>query len=225
MTESNLTPALINVMLVDDHPMVIEGVKMLLKEEADIRVVAQATDGAEALELLQQHPEINVAILDLNMPRMSGLELARAVHAAHPQVRLLALSMFHDYASVTAVLEAGGSGYLLKNTNKAELSAAIRQVAGGQTFFSPEVGATLLANLPRAAGRGPGQSEPLAALTNREKEVLLLIAQEYTNSHIAETLFISERTVETHRKNLLTKTHSKSVIGLIQYAMRHKLIN
>ncbi|SHJ81230.1 two component transcriptional regulator, LuxR family [Hymenobacter daecheongensis DSM 21074] len=217
-------PDLIQVLLVDDHQMIIEGIKTLLQGEADIRVVAQATSGAEALRLLQTQPGVNVAILDLNMPQMSGVELARAIHTAYPQIGIMALSMFHDHASVAEVLEAGGSGYLLKSTNKQELSAAIRQVAAGNTFFSPEVASTLLANLQIMANRDRNRDDRAAELTNREREILQLIAREYSNSHIAETLFISERTVETHRKNILTKTNSKSVVGLIQYALRHKLI-
>jgi len=224
MTEQLPTPGPIHVLIVDDHQMVIEGIKILLKNESDIRVVAQANSGAEALRLLQSHPEVNVMLMDLNMPLMSGVELAKAVSVAYPHIRLLALSMFHDHASVTEVLEAGGSGYLLKNTTKAELSTGIRQVAAGNTFFSQEVGSTLLANLAIPANRDRNREDRPAELTTREKEILQLIAREYSNLHIAEALFISERTVETHRKNILTKTNSKSVVGLIQYALRHKLI-
>ncbi|AII50882.1 hypothetical protein N008_02660 [Hymenobacter sp. APR13] len=213
------------MLLADDHPLVIEGIKMLLRQESDIRVVAQATTGAEALRSLHSHPEVSVAIVDLNMPHMSGVELTRQIRSQRPDVRVLALSMFYDQASVTEVLEAGGAGYLLKNTSKAELSEAIRAVAAGNTFFSPEVGAMLLQNMQSSAkGRSAAAGHP-AELTNREKEVLQLVAREFSNSHIAEQLFISERTVETHRRNILAKTNCKSMVGLIQYALRHRLIN
>ncbi|GAA3955643.1 response regulator transcription factor [Hymenobacter algoricola] len=212
--------AQIYVMIVDDHQLVIEGIKTLLKNEAGIRVVAQASSEEDALRQLAAYPQVNVVILDLNMPQTAGAALIRTISADFPHCRVLALSMGHEYASVAQVLQAGGCGYLLKNTSKAELSTAIRQVAQGQTFFSPEVGTTLLANLQIPANR---DSQPVG-LTTREREILQLIAQEYSNSHIAEALFISERTVETHRKNILTKTNSKSVVGLIQYALRHKLI-
>ncbi|MCC2548066.1 response regulator transcription factor [Hymenobacter sp. BT175] len=215
----------IQVLLVDDHQMVIEGIKTLLKNEADIRVVAQANSGPEALRRLRDHPQVQVAIFDLNMPQMTGVELTRAVRDAYPQVRIIALSMFHDHTSITEVLEAGGAGYLLKNTSKQELGDAIRRVAAGQTYFSPEVGSTLLQNLNVPANRDRSGEDRPVELTAREREILQLIAQEYSNQHIAETLFISERTVETHRKNILTKTNSKSVVGLIQYALRHKLIS
>ena len=214
------------VLLVGDHQVVTEGIKTLLRQETDIRIIAQASSGPEALRRLQDHPETNVALVDLDMLRMTGIALVHAIHGARPDVRLVALSLLHDHHSVREVLDAGGSGYLLKNTTKNELIEAIRQVAIGHTFFSPEVGSTLLQNMQVStpSRRGSVEERPIE-LTAREKEILQLIAREYSNFHIAEQLFISERTVETHRKNILAKTNSKSVVGLIQYALRHKLIN
>ncbi|MBC6611754.1 response regulator transcription factor [Hymenobacter sp. BT507] len=207
----------ISVYLVDDHPLVLEGVKTLLHPEADICIVGQASSGPEALAQFPAHPEVQVAVIDMNMPQMSGVELTRALRTHHPQVRVLVLSMDDDYAQIREVLDAGGMGYLLKNTTREELSTAIRTIAAGRTFFSQEVGNTLLQH-SAAGGATP------VNLTAREHEILRLIAREYSNNLIAETLFISERTVETHRKNILVKTNSKSVVGLIQYALRHKLI-
>ncbi len=212
----------INLLLVDDHPLVIEGIKTLLRTDASVRVVAQANSGPEALQKLAQHPEVDVVLLDLHMPGMDGIELTQRIRAGFPQLRVLALSMFHDHASVTEVLAAGGLGYLLKNTTKAELSAAIADVAAGRTHFSQEVGQTLLQNLGGSGQRAAADAE--IVLTTREREILRLVAAEKSNQDIAAALFISERTVETHRKNILTKTNCKSVVGLIQYAIRHKLL-
>ncbi|MGI4873659.1 MAG: response regulator [Janthinobacterium lividum] len=223
MNTHALPASCIPVLLVDDHQMVIEGIKTLLKSDPDLRVVACANSGAEALRRLREHPEVQVAVVDLSMPLMSGVELTRRVRQDFPAVRILALSMFHDHATIQEVLEAGGSGYLLKNTTRQELSTAIRQVAYGRSHFSPEVGQTLLQNLELPGQRTSGPARP-PELTTREREILQLIAQEKSNHDIAEQLFISERTVETHRKNMLTKTKSKSVIGLIQYALKHKLL-
>lgn len=223
MRETTTSVESLFLLLVDDHQLVIEGVKTLLKSDPQLRVAATANSGAEGLRRLREHPEIQVAMVDLNMPQMSGVELTRCIRAEFPAVRVLVLSMFHDHASVQDVLDAGGAGYLLKNTTRAELMQAIRDVAAGRTHFSPEVGQTLLANLGTAAQRSG--TEPIINLTTREREILQLVAQELSNHDIAETLFISERTVETHRKNMLTKTHSKSVVGLLQYALRHKLIS
>ncbi|KUG09748.1 response regulator [Solirubrum puertoriconensis] len=223
---SQASTNVLQVLLVDDHPLVIEGIKALLKDIPDIQVVATASGGGDALLRLQENPAIRVAIIDLNMPGMTGVELMRSIRTAHPSVCSLALSVFHDHSSVTDVMEAGGSGYVLKNTTKPELTDAIRQVAAGRTFFSPEVGAALLQNLHRNGNNhSEAREERPVELTAREMEILQLIAREYPNALIAEKLFISERTVETHRKNILTKTNSKSVVGLIQYALKHKLIN
>ncbi|MBD2722546.1 response regulator [Hymenobacter armeniacus] len=222
MSHAPAAPSRTAVLLVDDHQMVIEGLKTLLKADAAVRVVAQASSGLEALRRLREHPGIEVALVDLNMPQMSGVELTRHIRAAFPAVRVLALSMFHDHASVMEVLAAGGAGYLLKNTTKAELSAAIANVAAGRTHFSQEVGQTLLQHLDVPDQRP--NAAPVAELTAREREILRLVAEENTNQDIARALFISERTVETHRKNILTKTSCKSVIGLIQYAIKHKLL-
>ncbi|GAB3838715.1 response regulator [Hymenobacter jeollabukensis] len=216
---------IIQVLLVDDHPLVIEGISSLLKDLDDVRVVATASSGYEALQRLQEQPALRVAIVDLNMPGMGGVDLIRLMQQQHPAVRAMALSVYFDYSSVTDVLDAGGAGYLLKNTSKKELIEAIRRVYTGQRFFSQEVGDTLLQNMPRPSAPAEVREERPAELTAREKEVLELIADELPNSLIAKKLFISERTVESHRKNLLTKTNSKSVVGLIQYALRHKLID
>jgi len=212
----------IPVLLVDDHQLVVEGVQVLLKRTADITVAATANSGEEALQHLRQHPDILVAVVDLNMPHMSGVELTRNIRKHHPQVQVLALSIFHDHASVREVLAAGGAGYLLKTTTEQEISLAIRRVAAGRTFFAPDVAATLLDHLDVPATRPPGVRP--VPLTTREREVLQLIASEHSNAGIADQLNISERTVETHRKNIFTKTGAKSIVGLIQYALRHRLI-
>ncbi|MBB4600866.1 DNA-binding NarL/FixJ family response regulator [Hymenobacter luteus] len=223
MSEPLPEDEVISLLLVDDHPVVVEGLKSMLRPEARLRVAAQAYSGAEALHLLATHwPNIQVAVLDLNMPEMSGIELARTIRTQWPSIRVLILSMFHDHATVAEMLEAGGSGYVLKTATRTELTEAILQVAAGRNYFSQDVAATLLQNLHIPAAL---EANRPADLTNREREILGLIAQEYSNQAIAEMLFISERTVETHRRNLFTKTNSKSVVGLIQYALRHKLIS
>ncbi|MCB2377801.1 response regulator transcription factor [Hymenobacter sp. BT635] len=214
----------ITVLVVDDHPLVVAGIKSLLQKEAGIQIVAVATSGSEAVRILDRQPAIAVALLDLNMPYMSGVELIRVLRERHPRVRTLILSTFQDHASVAEVLEAGGSGYLLKSTNQQELSTAIRAVAAGQRYFGQEVTATMVQNMEIQANHASRVPQPVVELTSREAEILRLIAQEYSNQHIAEQLFISERTVESHRKNMLTKTKSKSIIGLIRYALLNKLI-
>lgn len=211
----------LNVLLVDDHQLVLEGVRTLLRLDAGLHVVATATSGPDALEKLRAYPGIDVALVDMHMPLMPGTELIGHIRRQFPRVRVIVLSMDYDLASVQEVLAAGATGYLLKNLLGPELSTAIRRVADGNTSFSPEVASLLLNQLPR-----PSQPATPATvyLTPREIEILHLIAREESNLRIADQLHISERTVETHRKNILTKTGCKSVIGLVQYALRQKLI-
>lgn len=211
----------VSVLLVDDHQLVLEGVRTLLRPDTGLRVVATANSGPEALEKLRAHPDIDVALVDLRMPLMTGPVLIGHIRQQFPRVRVLALSMDYDLASVQEVLAAGGTGYLLKNLLGPELSTAIRQVVEGNTYFSPEIASLLLNQLPRP---GRDVTPPAVRLTPREIEILHLIAREEPNQRIADQLHISERTVETHRKNILTKTGCKSMVGLVQYALRQKLI-
>lgn len=222
MPASSVPDTVIDLLLVDDHPMIVEGIRQMLLPETDLRVVAQANGGEQALELLATHPGLHVVLLDLSMPGMSGVELAGTIRDNWPAIRVLALSMFHDHATVAEVLEAGGAGYVLKTASRAELSLAIRQVAAGRTYFSQDVAATLLQNRQITSNL---EAADQPAITRREREILQLIAREHSNLEIAEALFISERTVETHRRNLLAKTRCKSMVGLIQYAIRHNLLS
>ena len=162
------------VLLVDDHPLVLEGVRALLRLDAGVCVVAAVTTGAEALQQLRQLGRVDVALLDMQMPLMSGTELVRLVRLEFPHVRLLALSMAYDVASVRDVLDAGAAGYLLKNALGPELCTAIRRVAAGHSYFCPEVAAMLLDQFPSPARQAHNQP---ALLTPRELEILHLIAQ------------------------------------------------
>ncbi len=212
---------MLRLLLVDDHQMLIEGIKTLLRGEADLQVVAEANNGVAALALLEKKP-VDIALLDINMPQMSGIELCAEIRRRHPQTRMLALSMFEDHSSIQGMLQAGASGYILKNTSKTELLEAVRRIASGHSYFAPSVATTILEHAG-AAAQEPAK-ETGVSLSAREREILQLIAQELSNLEIADKLFISERTVETHRKNIFFKTQSKSVVGLIQYAIRHELI-
>ena len=201
--------------------MLIEGIKTLLRGEPDLQVVAEANSGAAALAALEKTP-VDIALLDINMPQMSGIELCAELRRRYPNLRMLALSMFEDHSSIQGMLQAGASGYILKNTSKTELLAAVRRIATGHTYFAPSVAATILEHA--GAPAADAVRNAAVSLSTREREILQLIAQELSNQQIADKLLISERTVETHRKNIFFKTQSKSVVGLIQYAIRHELI-
>ena len=212
---------MLRLLLVDDHQMLIEGIKTLLRGEPDVQVVAEANSGAAALAALEK-TSADMALLDINMPQMSGIELCAELRRRYPHLRMLALSMFEDHSSIQGMLQAGASGYILKNTSKTELLAAVRRIAAGHTYFAPTVAATILEHA--GAPALDADRDAAVSLSVREREILQLIAQEFSNQQIGDKLFISERTVETHRKNIFFKTQSKSVVGLIQYAIRHELI-
>ena len=155
------------------------------------------------------------------MPEMDGIVFSRALKDKYPKIKIIALSMFGEKSIISEMLDAGVSAYILKNTGKKELTDALHKVAGGGMFFSDEVSAEMMKAMSE---RGQRKEEELKVhLTDREKEIIKLIAKEYSNAKIGDTLFISERTVETHRKNIFRKTETKTVVGLIKYAIENKL--
>jgi DNA-binding NarL/FixJ family response regulator len=208
----------IKIVIADDHQMLIDGIKSLLKEAENIDIVGCANNGNDALQLVEKyHPDILLS--DINMPGMGGLELARVLKQKHNAVKIISLSMYADAAIVSDMLQAGVSGYVLKNTGKEELVAAVNKVFGGGVYYSTEISEMMMRNL---SGK---KDEATSALTAREIEIVKLIGLEMTNAQIGEKLFISERTVETHRKNIFRKTNTKTVVGLLKYAYEHKLID
>lgn len=206
----------LKIYIVDDHQMLIDGLKALLSDETNISLVGESTSARTALkEIGEYRPDI--VLTDINMPDMDGIELTREVKKRQPEVKLIALSMYGERETISDMLKAGVSGYILKNTGKQELLKAITKVASGGTFYSEEVTAEMMRTYPEQAARE-------ISLSAREIEVIELIAKEYTNAMIAEALFISERTVETHRKNIFRKTDTKSVIGLLKYCVDKRII-
>ncbi|MES2133003.1 MAG: response regulator transcription factor [Bacteroidota bacterium] len=208
--------AFLKLYIVDDHQMLIDGLKALLDGEKTISLVGESTLAKTALkEIGEYRPDI--VLTDINMPEMDGIELTKEIKKQHPSIKVIALSMFGERETISDMLKAGVSGYILKNTGKQELLKAIDKVANGGTFFSDEVSAEMMRVSPETAARE-------ISLSAREIEVIELIAKEYTNAKIAEALFISERTVETHRKNIFRKTDTKSVIGLLKYCVDKRVI-
>lgn len=206
----------LKIYIVDDHQMLIDGLKALLSDEKHISLVGENTSSKVALkEVGEYRPDI--VLTDINMPEMDGIELTREIKKQQPEVKVIALSMYGERETISDMLKAGVSAYILKNTGKQELLKAIEKVASGGTFFSDEVSAEMIRTYPEQAAKE-------ISLSQREIEVIELIAQEYTNAKIAEALFISERTVETHRKNIFRKTDTKSVIGLLKYCVDKRII-
>lgn len=207
-----------NIVLVDDHQIVIDGLRSLLEDIEDFRIVATTTDATEVQSILASHT-VHVLLTDVMMPKMTGQELAKKVRKEFSAVKILALSMSGQGDIVSEMInDADISGYVLKNIGKQALAEAIHKIARGGIYFSDEV----LKELEMVSHIKKENED--AQLTIREIEIIRLIEKELSNKEIADQLFISERTVETHRKNIFRKTKTASVIGLVKYAYEHKLI-
>lgn len=214
----------IRVLIVDDHQLMVEGLKSLLEDEEDIAFVAGANSMAETLNFLQNN-EIDVILMDINMPDASGIETTEKVKAGFPEIKVVALTMHEDIAVITKMIKAGASGYILKRTNMNEVVEAIRVVYNNGRYLSNVTQKIIMDNLGTSAGQDELMEDSKPILSTRELEVLNLIAREFNNAQIAEQLFISERTVEAHRRNIFIKTETKSLVGLIKYAINKGLID
>lgn len=203
------------ILLVDDHTILLDGVKSLLSQEEGLQIVGQAGSAEVALEFLKKH-DVDLVITDYSMPGMDGLSLVNTLKRIAPNTKIILLSMHDEVHLVKEILKAGVNGYVLKNDTHKELLNAIRDVSQGKVYLSSDVNKMLITNL-----NNPDEGK---LLTDREREILKLIAKEYTNKDIAEELFISERTVETHRKNIFKKTGTNSLVGLIKFAYANNLI-
>lgn len=208
----------IKIAIVDDHQIVIDGILSLLHNNPLFEVVVSSTSALEMLQLLKLH-EVDVLITDIMMPEMSGQDLAKSVRNSFPSIKIFALSMNGQGDIVNEMInESDIVGYVLKNIGKEELSEAICKVATGGIYFSSPI----IEELNKFSNRK--ETINSIHITARELDIIRLIEKEYSNKEIAQSLFISERTVETHRKNILRKTNTNNVIGIIKYAYKHKLI-
>ncbi|HNQ11755.1 MAG TPA: response regulator transcription factor [Bacteroidia bacterium] len=210
---------IIRVYLVDDHQLMLDGLKTMLEDEESIQLCGMSNSAKEALETVEKLKP-DVVITDISMPEMDGRELSLQVKKKFPYIKIIALSMFGDITHIREMMEAGISGYVLKNTGKKELMEAIHKVHSGDIYYCKEVANEVL----RFINTKSDAPKSSISLTAREIEIVKLIAEEYSNQQIAEALFISERTVETHRKNIFRKTETKSVVGLIKYALEKNII-
>lgn len=213
----------IRVMIADDHPLVRGGIRALLERGAEFEVVAEASDGYEAIEKATEHKP-QVALLDVGMPRLSGTDAAEAITEKLPGTRVIMLSMHSDEAYVLRALKAGAKGYLLKASPEADLLAAVRAVAAGNAYFSPRITRMLVEEyVTEVRRRGMEDSYDLLGL--REKEILNLLVSGQSNRAIAEMLHITISTVETHRNNIMQKLGLHNLAELILYAVRKGLIS
>jgi two-component system response regulator NreC len=210
------------VLIADDHPLIRGGLRSLLERDAEFRVVAEAADGNEAIELALLHRP-DVILLDVGMPRLPGTEAAQHISGKLPGARIIMISMHTDEAYVLRALKAGAKGYLLKASPEADVLAAVRAVAAGNAYFSPSITRMLMEDYV-AEVRRRGAEDSYDLLTIREKEILQLLVSAKSNREIADMLHVSISTVETHRNNILQKLHLHSLPELILYAVRKGLI-
>lgn len=208
------------VLIVDNHAMVRAGFRALLQSLEDIEVVAEAGDGREAVRLVALH-QPDIVLMDIAMPEMNGLEATARIKKEFPHVRVIILSMHTNEEYVYQALRAGAMGYLLKDGGTSELELAIRAIAQGETYLSPTVSKHVITDYMR---RVSTDSNPSEQLTPRQREILQLIAEGKSTKEIAEILYISVKTVETHRMQLMDRLDIHDIAGLVHYAIRTGLV-
>ena len=215
------TPLKTHILIADDHPIVLRGLRMVLNAQPDLEVVAEATDGEQAVETALSH-DIHLAILDISMPRKTGLQAAREITHRKPDVRVLMLSMHDSEQYLFEAIRAGASGYVLKSAVDRDLVEACRAAMRGEPFLYPGgVRALMREYIERARA---GEALNTEMLTPREEEIVKLVAEAHTNEEIGEMLFISKKTVERHRANILEKLGMRDRVELTRYAIRRGLV-
>jgi two-component system, NarL family, response regulator NreC len=213
----------IRILLADDHTVMRRGLRLLLESQPEFAVVAEAADGRQAVEQADA-TQPDVAVVDIAMPNLSGIEAAQRISAAHPQIAIVILSMHSDEGYVLRALKAGAKCYLLKDSAEGDLIDAIKAVHQGRTFFSPEITKMLVADYVQEI-RTRGVEDSYDLLTPREREILQLLAERKSNKEIAVSLNLSPYTVETHRRNLQEKLNLHNLAELILYAVRKGVIS
>lgn len=207
---------MIRLLIVDDHPIVISGLQNALAEQDDIKIVGQVLNATETMLWLEK-AETDVILLDIGLPDMDGIDLCKLIHKQFPTIKIIGLTTYGQVSFITSMLRNGAQGYLYKNTSERELAQAIRTVYAGGQYLSAEVNDKLIAKATRSL---PKNGQLIPKLTRREKEVLELILAESTNQEIANTLFLSISTVETHRMNLCAKLGARNTAGLVKNAIK-----
>jgi DNA-binding NarL/FixJ family response regulator len=208
----------LNIFLTDDHQIIIDGLRLLINSVEGMQVIGDANNGKEAIELLEVL-DADVVLMDIDMPVMNGLDATKAIKTRHHNIKVIILSMHCDSGMVKELIGIGADGYVLKNASKEELIQAITKVASGQQYFSTDVTLSLLNKNASVSA-----SKLDVELTNRELEILKLIADGFSNKEIGEQLFISHRTVDTHRTNLMKKLNVNNIAGLVSFALKNGLV-
>ncbi|MBK9733886.1 MAG: response regulator transcription factor [Saprospiraceae bacterium] len=214
---------MIKVCITDDHQLVTEGLKLMLSGEDGLEVVSTFKTGLSLLVSIESDPKPNVVLLDINMPELNGIETCKRLKKTHPEIKIIALSMLGESNMIKLMLKSGADGYLHKNAGKTEIIHAIHEVMQGRRYLSTEIAGIVLYNEDKTAAEKIVNS-PFPKLSEREKQILIMIVDEKTTQEIAEKLFISFGTVETHRRNIMIKLGAKNTAGLVRTALEYDLI-
>lgn len=210
----------IRILVTDDHQIVIDGIKSMMNGEKKYRISGEANNGQQALDMIATSPgSFDLLITDVSMSHLSGIELCKMVKSQFPEIRVLILSMYNSVSVVKEALTAEADGYLLKSAGRDEFLLALHRICGGGTYFAQDIVPIIYNQYQKERV----QQNELAVLSAREKEVLALILRENTSEEIAGKLFISKKTVDNHRQNILTKTNCRTTIGLVKFAIRNGL--
>lgn len=207
------------ILLVDDHKIMRDGIKAIITESKDYKVVAEASDGVEALDYLEKN-KVDIVVIDINMPNLDGVECTKAIKSKNSNIKVLAMSMYVDEQHIVNMLKAGANGYISKDAGKQVLLEALDTVSKGEAYHGKEITKVIMSEFSKTKEEKM-KDNPLGFLTSRELDVLRLIVEEKSNYEIAEELHISIRTVDAHRRNLLQKTGVKNAVGLTKFAIKH----
>ena len=209
------------IIIADDHALILDGIKSLISTDASLEFVGTSNDGEDVLRLIEETEEVDLLILDINMPRMDGIEVTKALKSRHPEIKVLILSMYNRSEFIKTLIAAGADGYILKDSSRDVLIEAIQTLCRGERYFSKEILENLIDSYVET-----DKSRDLirVELSDREKEVVKLIAEEKSTAEIAEALFLSVHTINSHRKSILNKLDVKNTAGIFRYAIQTGII-
>jgi DNA-binding NarL/FixJ family response regulator len=209
----------IRLMIVDDHKMIRDGIKLMLKNNPEIKLIAEAENGLEAIKYIDNNPTaVDVILMDISMPKLDGIAATKDIKGNHKNIHILAITMHIEESYINDMMKAGANGYILKESGKDDLIDAIEKVANGKLYFSSEVSSIIIGNMLNEDSKNHTKS----IISDREKEVIKLVSQGVSNAEIGVKLNLSARTIESHRRNILQKLDLKNTAEMISYAIKHK---